>query len=504
MPRTLTEVQKEHLSKVRDLWQGKTLLAHGGVWTAEAREPPSQRRTLLLQQLELANALRTRLEEGTALVENNSKSSSEARKNIAQFIPDMNQLVVLTEALEGNTVLPERRYQEYNKLLEQGEAKRKEQVKHAKQILEDQMERMANPDKEWPNRTDLPSPPPPEEEHQEEAAAAAAAINSEEETNNNDNRVDPSHKQLTMAAAAALPETTARIVAHPSVGQPQPIHNLFNPVAGAPPHTWNQQPPSATAKRNATEMLKPPPPVQAPPIAPPIPADVAVWNKPGDLRNHALAAQQRYHPAAMETEESPREESREERKKKKKKKRHSYEEGLSRLPQETPPERVAAVAPSPPEPALPDIPISARQPLPPTDVVDVAAAAATAAAHSPRPAVHNNPPSSSHQKHTSKSISRHSPEDNKSVASRSSRASSYDANSSVPDMAPSHVGMPNRRSRRQGGPKKCHNCKLWQPSFLKCQYILETGCRCGKYYCFLCLEKDYKDHCDITHVEQWQ
>ena len=41
------------------------------------------------------------------------------------------------------------------------------------------------------------------------------------------------------------------------------------------------------------------------------------------------------------------------------------------------------------------------------------------------------------------------------------------------------------------GPKKCHNCKNNKTKWVKCQYLLPTGSKCGKYYCDECLKKDY-------------
>ena len=74
-----------------------------------------------------------------------------------------------------------------------------------------------------------------------------------------------------------------------------------------------------------------------------------------------------------------------------------------------------------------------------------------------------------------------------SGTSTSSRKSVAKASSSPTTAAKSS----SSRHKTALGPKKCHNCKKSITKWVKCQYLLPTGSKCGKYYCDDCLTKDY-------------
>jgi hypothetical protein len=258
------------------------------------------------------------------------------------------------------------------------------------------------------------------------------------------------------------------------------------------------------AKKLSTEMLhKPlssPPPLTTPPAK--LKAKV-LFGVPGDLRNHVMAVQEQLTPPSEQQEptppsspkrklavperlKSPSEQevpspSSPKRKKKKKKKRSSsYEESAS-PPQPPPP--VAATA-APPEPAVPD--------------------AAT-----------STPPVRSHKKRRYSEDThkkRNSPQE-KSPPVAAARESPAEAVAAVPDEMLSNTPVttaapatpiPSRRSRRAKGPKKCHNCKTFQPNYLKCQFFMATGCKCGKHYCIGCMSTDYSDDFDMDNTDEWQ
>lgn len=69
-----------------------------------------------------------------------------------------------------------------------------------------------------------------------------------------------------------------------------------------------------------------------------------------------------------------------------------------------------------------------------------------------------------------------------------------------------HAPRPrSRRQQRRDGPKKCHNCKTMQTEYLKCNYFLVTGHRCGKFYCSACLKDDYGEDVDLSVAnDDWQ
>ena len=49
----------------------------------------------------------------------------------------------------------------------------------------------------------------------------------------------------------------------------------------------------------------------------------------------------------------------------------------------------------------------------------------------------------------------------------------------------------SKKQKAAQGPKKCHHCKESKMDWAKCQYMLPTGSKCGKYYCGDCLKNDY-------------
>ena len=158
----LSERQKQQLAHIRDVWRGKTMVASGGAWTAEAREP--QRKALLLKQLELARALRLQLEEAAASASETNTVLETARQLILSNVPAINRLVSLTEAVRGNYI-PEN-YDEYIVWTEHERTERQRKLQSATATLKSQCERMADPTKEWPPRIQVET----SRDHPEEAA----------------------------------------------------------------------------------------------------------------------------------------------------------------------------------------------------------------------------------------------------------------------------------------------------------------------------------------------
>jgi hypothetical protein len=236
----------------------------------------------------------------------------------------------------------------------------------------------------------------------------------------------------------------------------------------------------------------------------------------GDLRNHVLAVQEGLTPSPKQQEptppsspkrkfavqerlKSPSEQqelpspSSPKRKKLKKKKRSSsYEESASPPPPPTPVASVAATA-APPEPAgFPDEATSS-------------------------PPLRTTNRTSPHKKRRSSedtnNKNRNSPQEKSPPAAAAARESPAEAVAAVPDemlsasaayATAATMPIPSRRSRRVKGPKKCHNCKTFQPNYLKCQFFMATGCKCGKHYCIACMSRDYSDDFDIDNTDEWQ
>ena len=159
--RPLSESQRKQLAAIRNIWKGKSLLSSESAWTSEARQP--QLKGLELKQLEFAHELRRKMETAATLAERAS-SSQDIRPLLLDTIPDMHRLVSLTEAVRGGYVLP--RYNEYIGEFKRQEENRLQKVTQAKEILQHQIERMADPNREWPSRTGIETldEPPQKEE----------------------------------------------------------------------------------------------------------------------------------------------------------------------------------------------------------------------------------------------------------------------------------------------------------------------------------------------------
>jgi hypothetical protein len=68
-----------------------------------------------------------------------------------------------------------------------------------------------------------------------------------------------------------------------------------------------------------------------------------------------------------------------------------------------------------------------------------------------------------------------------------------------PKAAPLKPAPTSYKYKPMPAPKRCHNCKSYKTKFLKCQYMLPTGNKCGKYYCSECLEREYEQLPAVTH-----
>jgi hypothetical protein len=493
---SLTEAQQTELSTIRDLWRGKTMLvADGDTWTAEARQP-QERRKYWMQQLELAQALRQQLEgaaqQATTTTATTTTTtfatatatatatSKEIRQLILDQIPTMNRLVSLTEALEGKYMVHDD-YQEYNVWVEAEQKRRSGELEHAKAILKDQIERIAHPYLKWPMRTEI--------------------IEIEE---------------------AAVPPVPMEIIPQPNNNFAQPLRHVVlqeEELMNASIDHRKQQPQSLPTRMMEEEeeevSEKPPPPAFAAAVealsknkrkSAPIDATFSLKKpkrtfslkkKPNrkqkpwegtDLRSHVLAMQERLEKkkAKKASEDPPYEPigtfgwerpSNTKKLKKDKKKRRRYE-GQTEPPQQ--PEAAAAAALEP-DPVV-EVPVVLPDPTTSTST------------STPRNGNSKNPPRSLRAE-------RSPPDDDHDA----SVATSTSSRNFQPDTVGSTMSpMPFRRSRRSMGPKKCHNCKTYQPNYLKCQYLLATGCKCGKHYCMDCLESEYKKAFDAHNTDAWQ
>ena len=113
---------------LRRALQGRNLVVNGGSWTAEAREPDRNRR--LHAQLRLARQLRVTMENAADKAEQSTKTP---RQIIMQLIPSINELVSLTEAVQGSYTLDD--YHEYTRLLQKEEDIATKEMTHARDII---------------------------------------------------------------------------------------------------------------------------------------------------------------------------------------------------------------------------------------------------------------------------------------------------------------------------------------------------------------------------------
>lgn len=133
--------EREFLLQVSALRQdldGQVVIANGGVWTAEAREP--NRKQMLHQQLRLARHLRASLEAAAERTE--QAQTQEERWNILnEHSTPFNMLVALTEAVRGGYTL--RDYTAYARFVKNYEARVQEERQNDHAVIVAQLVAMA-------------------------------------------------------------------------------------------------------------------------------------------------------------------------------------------------------------------------------------------------------------------------------------------------------------------------------------------------------------------------
>jgi hypothetical protein len=401
MPPTLSEAQQKELELARARFRGKTLVMHGGAWTAEAREP--QRRTAVMEQLELAHKLRKQLEEAATKAESADMSVSDIQELILEQHVAMNQLASLTDSAKNGYVLHS--YDEYNNWTKLESDRLEKGETMAAETLKNQVERIRFPAIKWPSRIDV-EPADPEEPRKMAVDIQEEKFEEEEE------------------------ET--------------PRNSVFSAVARMPTDSGDEEP--AAQDKPGPFALKAPP------------APVARQEKPNlNIRGHVLAMQERMQIARDQSRTKRRREAgAENRKKRSRVEKPRIERALS-----------------------------ARG--------DIA-----------RMRVSN---SAVDQKSKRKSLPSKLREETGVIvrppATTPNRARDHVRPENVASMLP----LPMNRttpSKRRTGAKKCHNCKKMQSSYLKCRFVMPTGCRCGKTYCMGCLAKDYEGLSDPADVEEYQ
>jgi hypothetical protein len=450
---SLSELQRQQLESVRSLFRGKSMVLHGGTWTAEAREP--KRQQLLLTQLALAHELRQTMENAANAANQEGSTVEQATTSLLDQTSQMHQLTALTQAVQRQQV--QESYDEYDKLAKDDRQIRNKKLDEAKAILRDQCERLADPKKERPRRI-------PIIEHEQEHAHVHAPP------------AEQPHVSVPHVPQEAM--KTAAVSLHP------PPRPLGGNERGSSVGSKKPAPPSTTSSPPTTTTT-----TVAPGLSPsPIPGQ------------------------ALESATDNFEVSRRPQKKNR----------LS-LPTKRPAKPVFE-SPSPPATATTTPTYTKMKSkeinkpnnnnnltIPPPE-----AAIHPDATHSLSPPVATAGSGSKSKKRKSSSPRRHSePNYTAAVAAAAANSpTSITTGESNADARPDATGsaLPtaprlhlSRRTKRRDGPKKCHNCKTMQTEYLKCNYFLVTGNRCGKYYCSACLKDDYGEDVDVTAEHgDWQ
>lgn len=154
------------LIALRRALHGRHLVVDGGSWTAEAREPDRNRR--LHAQLRLARQLRVTMENAADKAE---QSTETPRQILMHLVTTINELVSLTEAVQGSYTLDD--YHEYTRLLQQEENVATKEMTRARDILVRQLEALTRDRHPTPARR---QPPPRVADHSTSHRSSAYAV----------------------------------------------------------------------------------------------------------------------------------------------------------------------------------------------------------------------------------------------------------------------------------------------------------------------------------------
>ena len=126
------------VSTLRQELEGQTVVAYGGSWTAEAREP--NRKQQLHDQLRLSRQLRAKLEQAVEIAEA-ARTQDERIEIMKQHTNQVNMLVSLTQAAQGGYTLDD--YNEYTRYLKKKETDAEEVIKGDRETIVNQLIAMA-------------------------------------------------------------------------------------------------------------------------------------------------------------------------------------------------------------------------------------------------------------------------------------------------------------------------------------------------------------------------
>jgi hypothetical protein len=422
----LSERQRQKLESVRSLLRGKSLILHGGTWTAEAREP--KRQQLLFEQLTLARQLRQTMENTAETADQEGSTAEHVTKSLLDQASRMHQLTALTQAVQRQHV--QESYDDYEKWAKEDRQQRNKKVDAAKAIIRDQCERLADPKKERPSRIPIIEQASSEEEAQIPVANVP--------------------EEAMKPAAVSLPPT------------PRP--------AGV-----DERDSSVGIKKPAPLTTTPPPPT-TPPGQPLLrPTDFFEVSRPQKNNRLSLSTTRPTKPVV----ESPSP-------------RATATTTPTFTKTKSKKKRPNEVAIPPPEAIRPDDTLSSS-----THVAIVGSASNNSKKRKSSP-----PQRRQEQNYTAAAAATaNSPASTMGEPNADARPDAIV--SGVPTHAPRST---SRRQKRRDGPKKCHNCKTWQTEYLKCNYFLVTGNRCGKFYCSACLKDDYGEDVDLsaTPNDDWK
>ena len=138
------------LVALRQAMLGRNLVVEGGSWTVEAREPDRGRR--LQEQYRLARQFRVTMETAVAKAEQDD-SQLARRALLLQHAETINQMVSLTEAVQGNYLLDD--YHEYTRLLQKEEDKCNDDLARNKDIIVRQLLALTGVDEPPPSQLPL-------------------------------------------------------------------------------------------------------------------------------------------------------------------------------------------------------------------------------------------------------------------------------------------------------------------------------------------------------------
>jgi hypothetical protein len=136
-----SRAEREFLLQVSALRQdldGQVVIAHGGVWSAEAREP--NRKQMLHQQFRLARQLRASLEAAAERSEQ-ARTQDERWNILTEHSTQFNMLVALSEAVRGGYTL--RDYTAYARFVKNYEARVQEERQNDHAVIVNQLVAMA-------------------------------------------------------------------------------------------------------------------------------------------------------------------------------------------------------------------------------------------------------------------------------------------------------------------------------------------------------------------------